>query len=355
MQGTISAPARVAVFGSNGFPVVTIVATDPLASETGDTGTFTLYRSGNTNAPLNVFCTIGGTASNGVDYATLSNFIPIPAGATSAQVIVKPIDDMLVEPNQTVILHLAQSPLMSPVNYAIGTPDTATVVIVEDNDIPPTNPPVVSIIATDPIAIEGTNCFCFVPPTTVFTNYCSGTNTATFLVRRIGDTNVDLTVGYSIGGTASNGVDYVSIPGTVTIPAGKRFALITIVPLEDVDAAVRPFETVVLALQPPPPPPSNSPPPYIVGWPARAAALILEECDTPLPVAGLLPDKCFHACWPGANGLNYCLEVSSDLVNWTPVCTNTVVKGAVHFVDPESCEIPVRYYRVVPATGPPTY
>ena len=38
---------------------------------------------------------------------------------------------------------------------------------------------------------------------------------------------------YDIGGTASNGVDYVALPGFVTIPPGERRALITIVPIDD--------------------------------------------------------------------------------------------------------------------------
>ena len=51
-----------------------------------------------------------------------------------------------------------------------------------------------------------------------FTNY--GPKTATFTVRRQGETNDGLTVPYGIGGTASNGVDYAAIPGFVTIPSG---------------------------------------------------------------------------------------------------------------------------------------
>src|SRR5947209_1208935 len=60
---------------SNTIPVVTIVATDPLASESGDTGTFTVHRAGNTNSALNVFYLIGGTASNGIDYTALPNTV----------------------------------------------------------------------------------------------------------------------------------------------------------------------------------------------------------------------------------------------------------------------------------------
>src|SRR5262245_27696349 len=65
---------------SNSWPIVTIRATDPLASESGDTGTFTLFRDGSTNSTLNVYYLIGGTASNGVDYATISPWTTIPAG-----------------------------------------------------------------------------------------------------------------------------------------------------------------------------------------------------------------------------------------------------------------------------------
>ena len=140
---------------------------------------------------------------------------------------------------------------------------------------PPTNrPPVVSIVASDPVAIEGTNGWVWpgetnVPPTWAawptavcrfFTN--CGPKTATFTVRRFGDTNDDLTVPYDIGGTASNGVDYVALPGFVTILAGERRALITIVPIDDGPPDVN--KTVILALTPA----TNSPPDYLLGIPA---------------------------------------------------------------------------------------
>ena len=88
------------------FPVVTVRATDPFASESGDTGTFTLFRDGATNQTLNVYCIYRGTASNGVDYATLPNFVMIPAGTRTAPVVVKPIDDTLAEGTETVELRL---------------------------------------------------------------------------------------------------------------------------------------------------------------------------------------------------------------------------------------------------------
>jgi hypothetical protein len=218
-------------------------------------------------------------------------------------------------------------------------------------------PPVVTIYATDPIASVCTNFPCFRPVTTAV-NYMTGTNTATFLVRRVGSTNNELTVDYKIGGTASNGVDYVALPGYVTIPAGRRFALVTIYPLKAAhESAAMPYLTVILALTEPPPPlsPINQPPPYIVGWPGKAEAIILEECGIALPVTGILPDSSFNVCLPAANGMDFRVEVSSNLVNWVPVCTNTVVKGAVQFVDPEAGAYGTRYYRAVHAFGAAEY
>jgi len=42
-----------------------------------------------------------------------------------------------------------------------------------------------------------------------------------------------LVVYYRIGGTASNGVDYQTLPGTVTIPEGAVSALIEVDPIDD--------------------------------------------------------------------------------------------------------------------------
>ena len=65
---------------------------------------------------------------------------------------------------------------------------------------------------------------------------------------RFGATNNDLDVAYAIGGTATNGVDYVALPGAVTIPAGERRADITIVPLDDGPPDIT--STVILKLIP---------------------------------------------------------------------------------------------------------
>ena len=217
-------------------------------------------------------------------------------------------------------------------------------------------PPTVSIYAPDPVAVEGTNFGGILTPTTTTSNYYNGDNTATFLIRRDGATNGSLTVNYHIGGTASNGLDYAAIPNTVSIPAGQRYALITIVPLEDVDLADHSYETVVLELIAPPSV-SNAPAEYRVGSPNKAGIVILEETGLPIlpPTVRNLSDHSIHVSLPGTNGLNFCLQVSTNYVDWTPVCTNTVLKGSAQFVDPDGGTVPNRYYRIVPVATPPTY
>jgi len=228
--------------------------------------------------------------------------------------------------------------------------DPVRVWVMATNWPPPTNLPIVSIRATDPLASEGRYCLTWPGwPCDALTNACIP-NTATFVIRRHGDTNVDLTVHYAIGGTASNGVDYLELPGVVTIPAGQHRATITVVPIDD--RIPEGLETVVLALRLPADCSADLPPPWNIRWPWKAAAVIADN-DQPRPTSTALPDRCFHFMRPAANGTCWRIEASTDLLNWWPVGTNLVTEGAVHFVDAEASEAPRRFYRAVPLAGPP--
>ena len=165
--------------------------------------------------------------------------------------------------------------------------------------------PSVSIVATDPFASEK-----------VSTN---GTNTARFRIFRTGPTNLDLTVFYSVHGTASNGVDYVEIGNSLTIPAGRHSAAILIAPIDD--NLEEGIETVVLRLEPDP---SLGPVArYEVGRPDKAAAIIADD-DLHRPPCKQLPDGSFHLCADKPDGFAFRLEVSEDLSAWVPLCTNVV-------------------------------
>ena len=364
---------------------VNIYATDPDAYEglpapnidpSLDVAVFTVRRFGDASAGIVVYYEISGTASNGVDYVRLPGQLTLPAGATSAEIVVRPLGDNWVEGTETVVLTLlptcpqclfANPRCLLPEGtncYPIG-PFKSAVAYIHDNGAG-TNPapPVVTVVATDAVAVEGPFCRSNWWWTTAWggTNWvvaqaagnpaspiwrahnCSGTNTATFTVRRSGPTNAELTVYYAVGGTASNGVDYVSLPGRVTISPGHRSARVEVIPIED---TVRErTETVVLRLQPGPDSPDGTTA-YTAGFPSRAAALIIDN-DQPRPPCMRLPDGIFHVCHPGTNGHSFTLRASADLLNWTVLCTNTVTEGAVHFLDPDAANLNARFYKVVP-------
>lgn len=121
--------AATATTTVSSLPTVTLVATDPQASEkVRNRGQFTVYRTGDTSKPLKVNYTLSGTAANGVDYARLSGRIVIPARAASAVVSVRPINDRRFEGDEWVVMSLQAN-----ASYLVGTPNRATVTIA-DND-----------------------------------------------------------------------------------------------------------------------------------------------------------------------------------------------------------------------------
>src|SRR5450759_3218022 len=110
-------------------PVVIIQATDGTGTWNGDPAVFTVFRSGNPAAALNVYCCISGTASNGVDYQTIGSFVSLPAGVLSNTIVIHPVNLGQTD-TKTVTVDLCPSPLMIPVNlipvnYTVGSPSSA--------------------------------------------------------------------------------------------------------------------------------------------------------------------------------------------------------------------------------------
>jgi hypothetical protein len=183
--------------------------------------------------------------------------------------------------------------------------------------------PVVNIVATDGFAREGT------PP-----------NTATFRIRRSGETNEPLAVHFTIEGTAENGIDYARIESSVTIPPGRRAAGVIITPIDD--RRVERIETVILRLQ--------NAALYNVGrWSAAGAIIVDNDYPTPGPIC--LPDRTFHARLDGVNGQCYRLEISTDLKDWEALDPNTVTDDAIHFLDCDAPHAKARFYRMRPVSA----
>ena len=100
----------------------------------------------------------------------------------------------------------------------------------------------------------------------------AGTDPGGFTVSRAGSTSGDLTVRYSIAGTAAAGSDYLALAGSVTIADGSESATILVTPFDD--ALVEGDETVVLTLSPDPA--------YAVGSPGSATVTVADNDGLPV-------------------------------------------------------------------------
>lgn len=211
-----------------------------------------------------------------------------------------------------------------------GSTGTSAPVVITVTDIRPIIP-VVTITPVDSYAAEDAG---------------NGTpKPAVFKVRRTGSTNNDLMVWYAIGGSAINGVDYKTLPTTVTIPAGKRAARITITPIDD--ALVEIDETVILKLVYSPM--ESLVQMYEIGSPSVSAAVIADNDGPQTPMLPQFADGALHLRFAGESSQTYELQVSTDLTNWTPVAQAVASNGAVGYVDTETSQTQCRFYRVRPA------
>jgi len=116
---------------SANLPTITVSVPDASASEPGaDTATFTLDRGSATNNAVTVFYTLGGTATQGSDYTESgSSSVTFAAGASTANVVISPVNDAIAERLETVILTVTPDAA-----YNIGSPGTGTATITDDND-----------------------------------------------------------------------------------------------------------------------------------------------------------------------------------------------------------------------------
>ena len=219
--GKIVAPGAATITildaNTNGLPVVTLTSTNqPNAVEGGTNGAFVLTRTGTTNSALTVYLGTAGTATSGADYAALSPSVVIPAGQLSVTLPVTPVNDALIEGEETVLASVTARE-----TYRVAFPGTAQVMI-QDNDQS------VRIDASDFEAAE------------------PGTNAGEFTFTRFGTTNTAVQIFYTVNGSAGNGTDYAAISNSIIIPAGSLTATLPITPLDD--ALIEGAELVTLTL-----------------------------------------------------------------------------------------------------------
>ena len=184
-------------------PTVSFASASQSVDEDSGTSDVTVSLSPAPATDITLSYTVDGTATAGADYTALSGTVSVSAGATTATVPVALVDDSVQEGSETVVLKLAAGS-----GYKVGSPDTHTLTIAASD------PPTASFARASQSAGED-----------------SGTSDVTVSLSPA--PLADLTLAYTVGGTATAGSDYTALSGTVTAPAGATAATIPVTLIDD--------------------------------------------------------------------------------------------------------------------------
>ncbi|MEG4321911.1 S8 family serine peptidase, partial [Microcoleus sp. Aus8_D3] len=231
---------KLNLFGTK--PTVSLVATDPDATEGQDPGEFTITRTGNTKLPLTVNYAVTGLntwsppeSESDKDYNSLSGVVTIPADQSSVKIPIQTIDDTVAEWPESVVLQLKADN-----SYEMGSSNRGKVTI-WDSETPEVQ--VFSEWFSGKIGNYQRE------------NYASESgNLADVTFRRIGSLAEDLTVNYSLTGTATPGTDYKAVSGyppmsgTAVIRAGQHDVAFIVEAIDD--TLVEGEETAILSITP---------------------------------------------------------------------------------------------------------
>ncbi|MEW6301933.1 MAG: Ig-like domain-containing protein [Verrucomicrobiota bacterium] len=280
------------------LPTVTVTATDAIATiGTTDHAALTFTRTGDTSAALAVNYTLGGSAVKWIDYRRPEGDMPvsvtIPAGAASYTMTIIGVTNATAADPHTVVITLA-----TDAAYDIGAASSATVTLIGAS-VPPPAPPTVNVTASDANASR------------------VGPDNGSFTIIRTDGTTTALTVNFTLGGTAANGVDYASVPLSVTLPAGAASATVMVAPLPS--NTVVGSKTAVLTL-------ANDAA-YTVGATGNASVTIAGNA---VPITSLkFTGNSATITWASAAGKTYRVAYKTSLTdtNWTDASGNITATG----------------------------
>lgn len=204
-------------------PIVKLSATSATFSE--GVGTFTVQADilgANANATSVTLSVTGGTATAGTDFSPTSALITFPANSSASQnVTITVTDDQLVEGNETIIFTLS-----SPTNNATLDADSQITVTLTDNDVLEAS---ISPASANAGEADGQ----------VLVSVALSIPYAT-------DLSVDVV---SIGGSATNGADYIFTDTTLTWTAGSNTTFVLPVTIINDTICGEGAETITLQLE----------------------------------------------------------------------------------------------------------
>jgi len=189
------------------------------------------------------YATSDGTAEAGDDYTAISGTLSFAPGQTNQSFAVTILDDELDEPDETFIFTLS-----NPVNATLGTPYTATLTVVDDDE----------------------------PPTVQFGSATysvgEGAGAATLNATLSAASAVSVTVDYATtDGTAEKDSDYVAVSGTLSFAPGQTNQSFAVAILDD--ELDEPDETLTFTL--------SNPASATLGTPSTATLTIVDNDEPP--------------------------------------------------------------------------
>ncbi|GEM_PF-1144583 len=251
---TLGNPISVAV-GIPGVAVLTIMDDDPppevqfsaavySADESGGAASITVTLSGASTFTVTVdYATSDGTATAGSDYTAIGGALTFAPGQTVQTFKIPVLDDALDETDETLTMTLS-----NPDNATLGTPNPATLTLLDDDD-----PPTAQFSAAAYSVGES-----------------AGTVSLTVTLSAVSGKTV--TVDYATSdGTATAGSDYIAIGGALTFAPGQTVQTFEIPVLDD--ALDETDETLTMTL--------SNPDNATLGTPNPATLTLLDDDDPP--------------------------------------------------------------------------
>ena len=203
-NGTESGTQQVTgIIADDDMPSVTLSLSGSPFAENGGVATVSAALSMAAFMDVTIDLGFTGTATNGVDYVPSGVQILIPAGTTSGSITLTGSDDALVEPDESVIVDIIT---VSNAQES-GTQQVSATIL--DDDLAQAT---ITISALSILESGGSADVCITLSEAV---------------------DEDVTIDFSVGGTAASGQDY-SISGLqLVIPAGETSGCLTITPIPD--------------------------------------------------------------------------------------------------------------------------
>ena len=191
---------------------VNVSAGAPSVNE-GESAMFEVTVSGGDNTELRISYSVGGTATSGADYTAPSGTLTIGSGASSGTIAIETLADNVLEPDETLVVELDDASAGSGVTVTLEVTQ-ATTTIVDGTGRASSSDATVIVTADSASVAEG--------------------ELAGFQVELRGFTSTaDTVVDYTVGGTATDGEDYMEPQGTLTIAAGALTGTFSIETLTD--------------------------------------------------------------------------------------------------------------------------